>query len=688
MKNLFAILLIFITVSCAQEEKVTTPGDSSFDSVDVLIQEDGEELKDSYSIWMDPCVECAFYFCPPLDAVWQKQMCFDFCLDPPVLVLEGECVEYLECNPSQYLIENDLPCLDDQGLPGKQDKICIKGQVQFTDCETDCVEETCDGLDNDCDDIVDEGFEYIAEECNNIDDNCNGIIDEGDWVCDYGCGPAPNLCVAGELVCTAAQPEEEICDGVDNDCDGEVDEGQLNACDMCGAVPQEECNGVDDDCNGLVDDGLISPCSTACGSGYETCVDGNWVSCNAPAVYDEICDGLDNDCDGMIDEDLECICTIQDVGTLFACQESPVECGQGFKTCLCEDPSCEKIVTSPCYPLCYWATVPPGEDPSCDITAGMPVPEMCNNFDDNCNQLIDENLFSVCYTGPEDTVGVGICKPGEAMCDAGEWGNINEDTGLFTPGYCKDEITPQAEICDGVDNDCDGVTDYGKELKETDVLFIVDWSGSMVDEKNAVLIALNQFAATYSDEEVIQWGTILGPRNNPLTPWSDDILELYQNLSPFSDFLAAMASLAQSPMAGGKEMLLDALYLSIQKIATLMPRPIIDFDWSQWGVGESIPHHDQFLIDWRPDSEKIMIVFTDEKPQSFLVDNSFIKLFPDEVITAVKSTPKLKVYVFSTSTLWEWDELADATGGKYYPLSSNPTDMYVSLMEILDDICK
>ena len=111
-------------------------------------------------------------------------------------------------------------------------------------------------------------------------------------------------------------------------------------------MPPEECNGVDDDCNGLVDDGLISPCSTACGDGYETCVDGNWVSCNAPPVFDEVCDGLDNDCDGQIDEDLECVCTIQDVGTLFPCQDSPLLCGQGFKTCVCEDPEC-KVITRP-----------------------------------------------------------------------------------------------------------------------------------------------------------------------------------------------------------------------------------------------------------------------------------------------------------------------------------------------------
>ena len=44
-------------------------------------------------------------------------------------------------------------------------------------------------------------------------------------------------------------------------------------------------------------------------------------------------------------------------------------------------------------------------------------------------------------------------------------------------------------------------TDYGEEMKETDILFVIDWSGSMNDEITAVLTALNQFAQNYSDED-------------------------------------------------------------------------------------------------------------------------------------------------------------------------------------------
>lgn len=55
---------------------------------------------------------------------------------------------------------------------------------------------------------------------------------------------------------------------------------------------------------------------------------------------------------------------------------------------------------------------------------------------------------SPCYTGPAETQGVGVCIPGKPLCD---------QTGEFRE--CVGEVTPSDEICDGEDNDCDGVVD-------------------------------------------------------------------------------------------------------------------------------------------------------------------------------------------------------------------------------------
>jgi len=619
MKKLVLVLMA-LTLSLLSCSETTQKHNSSMPATeDILEEPDIVPWVPEPEPLAPECVECKWYFCPPLDEVWKKEICFNICEDPPVLHSESECIKYMECDPTQYVID-ELECTTEDGFPGTQDKVCNKGLIQYTDCVSNC--------------------------------------------------------------------EEESCNYSDDDCDGEIDEGQLNECNECGVVPAEQCNGIDDNCDGDTDEELIQPCATACGAGYEMCDDGNWISCTAPPELDEICDGLDNNCNGQIDEGLECVCTIQDVGVLFPCQDSPLLCGQGYKTCECVDPDCKDLLITDCYALCHW--IPPADPKDiCDPLIGMALnQEKCNNFDDNCNQEIDEDLYGNCYTGPEGTLMIGICIPGEMTCDAGTWGNYDEEEN-FIPYYCKDEVVPQEEICNGVDDDCDGIADWGEEMKETDVLFIVDWSGSMGDELDAVMIALNQFAQNFSDEDVIKWSFMRGPvAHGPY----DERLELVQDLIGFSDFLTSLAGMDTSTtsMSTAFEMLLDAIYISVHNITATLPQPISNFSFDQGGgistkVIESDPPLQNFDISWRSGADRIIIVFSDEVPQSYLVPALDI----EEVKTAASGTPQLKLYTFSRSAgSTQWEEIANAGNGLWYKLTNNPTEMYVSLMEILDEICK
>tara|TARA_R110002110_G_scaffold10063_3_gene49331 strand:+ start:158 stop:2092 length:1935 start_codon:yes stop_codon:yes gene_type:complete len=626
--RIVTLLLILIAVSslsfCSQNNYGSPGGLIDNDVIEDLdiptYTEDVDVFLWTPDIGPEPeCLECKWYFCPPLNEVWKKEICMNICDDPPTLHSEADCIQYMECDPSQYVIDT-IDCITEDGYPGTQQKVCNKGLIQYTDCVTSC--------------------------------------------------------------------EEEACNYEDDDCDGEIDEGQLNDCEECGIVPYEVCDGIDDDCDGSTDENLIQACSTACGAGYETCFDGNWISCTAPPEKEEICDGLDNDCDGSIDEELECICTIQDIGALFPCQEAPLLCGQGYKTCECVDPDCKTLTMTDCYAICYW--IPP-VDPSiiCDPLIGMPLnEEKCNNFDDNCNQEIDEDLYSPCYTGPEGTIMVGICVPGEMTCETGTWGSYDEDEN-FIPYYCDEEITPQEEICNGLDDDCDGIADWGDEMKETDVLFIVDWSGSMGDEIDAVMIALNQFAQNFSDEEVIKWAFVRGPV--AFGPY-DERLEMIQDLIGFSDFLASLATMDTSlqSMSTAFEMLLDAIYISVHNITATLPQPISSYSWGGGPGGgtevvESVPPLQNFDISWRPSADRIIIVFSDEVPQSYLIP----ELSAEDVKTAVSGVPQLKLFTFSRTTGSNlWEELAIAGNGSWYKLTNNPTEMYASLMEIIDEICK
>ncbi|MFO0680423.1 MAG: hypothetical protein U0234_00155 [Sandaracinus sp.] len=72
-----------------------------------------------------------------------------------------------------------------------------------------------------------------AEVCNGVDDDCDGIVDDGDPGGGVACVPMTGMC-GGTLTCNAAAPE----------CVPNI------------MVDHETCgNGIDDDCNGLVDDG-------------------------------------------------------------------------------------------------------------------------------------------------------------------------------------------------------------------------------------------------------------------------------------------------------------------------------------------------------------------------------------------------------------------------------------------------
>jgi len=104
-------------------------------------------------------------------------------------------------------------------------------------------------------------------------------------------------------------------------------------------------------------------------------------------------------------------------------------------------------VLTECFAACHWipVIVPPGG--TCDKFKGIIKPEECNNHDDNCNQSIDEGLTKMCYDGPAETLGVGICLPGEMFCQDGQWGAYTP-AGDFKLKLCLGQVLPEPEdIC-------------------------------------------------------------------------------------------------------------------------------------------------------------------------------------------------------------------------------------------------
>ncbi len=329
-----------------------------------------------------------------------------------------------------------------------QDGLCAKtyGNDQYGSCVTSFV---CNNS----------GYIVTTSACN-VAAPCDETLTNGDFsktgvACLGSCvGSSGSNCCS-----TADCNNNKYCDFKTNVC-------------ICGASTETVCDGLDDDCDGSIDEGLSAPPASrdSDSDGYPGTLKVGFIGCAIPAGFaadsmgtdcDEtnanvhpnaaeiVADGIDQNCDGkdtcytdadndgyginteIVGTSLNCITDVNRAAVIGDCNDNPAT---------------------------YGYTQYPGNV------------EVCDGRDNDCDGSIDEgfNVGSSCGS----CGGVNFCSNGVAVCSVSTPSNWNQacdgtDTDLCNEGVwtcagtCSDVTSSATEVCDSVDNDCDGFVDEG-----------------------------------------------------------------------------------------------------------------------------------------------------------------------------------------------------------------------------------
>jgi hypothetical protein len=331
------------------------------------------------------------------------------------------------CDGTKGCVHASAPGSCDDGNPCTQNDSCGNGL---------CVSGT-----NTCGCSVD-------SDCKDDGNLCNGVLFCDKAKLPYQCAVNPasvvvcdtsingecqtNDCVTSTGKCVLnKQPDGLNCDADGNACtvgdaclSGKCTPGKVQLCDDKNPCTDDSCD-VKKGCQYVPNTAPCDADSNAC-TQNDKCASG---SCVAGAL--KVCDDKE-------------VCT-QDTCDISngTCKYAPLQKSCSDDNVCTTGDACGTNAATSTY------TCVPGKQASCDDGNPCTV-DSCDPVK-GCTNTVDATIKVACYTGPSGTKGAGICKEGSQQC--GVDGKL---------GQCVGQVVPAAtELCNNVDDTCDGVTDEG-----------------------------------------------------------------------------------------------------------------------------------------------------------------------------------------------------------------------------------